>query len=90
MTSDKIYEKLQVELDNKVRRNELLAEHTTFKIGGPAEFYYEAEDTDSIVKAVKLACKLKMDVFMLGGGSNLLISDEGLSGLVIKTKNSHL
>ncbi|NQV13165.1 MAG: UDP-N-acetylmuramate dehydrogenase [Parcubacteria group bacterium] len=90
MTSDKIYEKLQMELDNKVRRNEPLTEHTTFKIGGPAEFYYEAENTDNIVKAVKLAYKLKIDIFMLGGGSNILVSDEGLRGLVIKTKSSHL
>ena len=87
---DKIYDKLQKELDNKVLRNEPLAEHTTFKIGGPARFYYEAENTDSIVKAVKLAHKLHIKVFLLGGGSNLLISDEGFKGLVIKVKNTHL
>ncbi|MBU1178472.1 UDP-N-acetylmuramate dehydrogenase [Patescibacteria group bacterium] len=90
MTSDRNYEKFQAELDNKVLRNESIAEHTTFKIGGPAQFYYEAEDTDSIVRAVKLAHKLRVDIFMLGGGSNLLMSDDGFAGLVIKTKNSHL
>ena len=85
-----MYEKLQAELDNKVLRNEPLADHTTFKIGGPAQFYYEAEDTGSVVKAAKLAYKLNLDVFILGGGSNLLVSDDGFAGLVIKTKNTRL
>ncbi|MEA3272842.1 MAG: UDP-N-acetylmuramate dehydrogenase [Patescibacteria group bacterium] len=60
--------------------NELLSKHTTFKIGGPAKYFIEAKSADDIVDAVKFSKKF----FILGGGSNLLVSDKGFDGLVIK------
>jgi UDP-N-acetylmuramate dehydrogenase len=68
----------------KVKANVLLASYTTFKIGGPADLFYEAKTSEEIIKAVKLAKRLKIPYFILGEGSNLLVSDQGFKGLVIK------
>ena len=81
-----IYKHLKKELGNKVRKNEVLANHTTFKIGGPAQYFYVAEKVDDLVKSLALAKKLGVDYYLLGGGSNLLVSDQGFAGLVIHSK----
>ncbi len=79
--------KLQLKIQN-FQRNILLASYTTFKIGGPAKYFYEAKDAEDIIKAVKMACQLNIPYFILGGGSNLLVSDKGFEGLVIKVQSS--
>ncbi len=71
------------------KKNILLKNHTTFKIGGPAEYFLTASDQKDLGKAIKVAKRLKLPVFVLGGGSNLLVSDQGFKGLVIKLKNSN-
>lgn len=72
-----------------VKADVLLAGHTTFKIGGPADLFYEANTTDKIIQAVKLARRLKIPYFILGEGSNLLVSDQGFKGLVIKIRSAN-
>ena len=84
------YLKLKEDLGERLKENELMAVHTTFKIGGPARFYFEAQDTGEIVLAVNLCQKLELPYFILGGGSNLLVSDQGFSGLVIKNKTKKI
>ncbi|MGB9911172.1 MAG: UDP-N-acetylmuramate dehydrogenase [Microgenomates group bacterium] len=74
----------------RVKEKEPLSLHTTFKIGGPADLFYEAKTEEEIIKAVLIAKKLKIPYFILGGGSNLLVADEGFRGLVIKIANSQL
>lgn len=69
---------------SRVRQNEPMSAHTTFKIGGPAEYYIDVDKTDDIVKAVQLAQKLSMSFFIFGGGSNIVVSDNGIKGLVVK------
>ncbi len=66
-----------------IRENVLLAPYTTFHIGGPARYFVEAESDADIVEAVKFAHTNTLPIFILGGGSNLLISDRGYDGLVI-------
>ena len=61
-----------------------LAKYTTFKIGGPADLFYEARNMDELKNAVKEARGIKIPYMILGGGSNILISDNGFKGLVIK------
>lgn len=61
-----------------------LAPFTTFKIGGPAEFFYEARTIEEFVEAVTKARELEVPITILGGGSNVLIGDKGIRGLVIK------
>lgn len=74
----------------KLEENVLLSQHTTFKIGGPARYFFIAKGTEDLVKAVKLARDKEIPFFILGGGSNLLVSDQGFNGLVIKTNNQEL
>lgn len=128
--------------DDRVKENELMSKHTTFRIGGPAEFFFEAESVDDLIRAVtfcredkflkkdediteedlkrlatlekqkamtasnpkggaqyasgrssfgsrfgkKKEPKYQLPFFILGGGSNILVSDQGIKGLVIKVK----
>jgi UDP-N-acetylmuramate dehydrogenase len=80
---NEIFEILKKELLG-IKKNVSLAHYTTFKIGGPADYFLIVKKKKDLIKAITIAKKLKLPVFVLGGGSNLLISDEGFSGLVIK------
>ena len=71
---------------DRVKLNEPLANHTTFKIGGPADLFYEAKNEEELIKAVSVARKIGISFFILGNGSKLLIGDKGFQGLVIKNK----
>lgn len=75
-----------------VKENVPLKKYTTFKIGGKAKYFFEAKTNQELVEALKAAKKMKMPFFILGEGSNVLVSDKGFSGLVIKlqTKNYKL
>lgn len=64
--------------------NESLSRHTTFKIGGPAKYFCMVKSAEEIINAMSFAKKKKIPIFVLGGGSNILFSDRGFSGLVIK------
>lgn len=72
------------ENDMNFKENVLLAPFTTFKIGGPAEFFYEAGTIAQLVESVTKARELGLNVTILGGGTNVLIGDKGIRGLVIK------
>jgi UDP-N-acetylmuramate dehydrogenase len=61
-----------------------LASQTTFKIGGSARFFAEVHDESEIVEAIEWAKQQGVPYAILGGGSNMLVSDEGYDGLVIK------
>ncbi|MDE2038203.1 MAG: UDP-N-acetylmuramate dehydrogenase [Patescibacteria group bacterium] len=67
-----------------IQENIPLAEHTTFKIGGPARLFCSVTDERELEEAAALARERGMKAFILGGGSNVLVSDEGFPGLVIK------
>lgn len=81
------YQKLIQELGSlRVKKNEPLSRHTTFKIGGPADLFFEAYNKKDLIKALKTSRELKIPFFVLGRGSNILVSDQGFSGLVIRNK----
>jgi len=67
-----------------VEKNVLLKNFTTYKIGGPAKYFFVAKTKENLVKALESAKKFKLPVFILGGGSNVLIFEKGFKGLVIK------
>lgn len=73
-----------------VRLNEPLRKHTTFRIGGPADLFFVAKKREELKKAVNSARKFSLPFFILGGGSNLLVSDKGFRGLVIKNQTSKI
>lgn len=83
--TDKIFEKLKKELP-EIQKKILLKDYTTFKIGGPAKYFFVAKTKEDLFSALKTAKKLKIPFFILAGGSNLLVSDRGFNGLVIKIK----
>lgn len=66
------------------RRNEPLAGKTTFSVGGPAEFYVEALDEPILRETLAWAKQRNLNVSVLGGGSNVLVSDGGVAGLVLR------
>jgi UDP-N-acetylmuramate dehydrogenase len=74
-------------IEGKIKKNIVLAPLTTFRIGGPAKYFVEVATKEDLVEAVEWARKEKEPIYYLGGGSNLLIADEGLPGLVIKFAN---
>jgi UDP-N-acetylenolpyruvoylglucosamine reductase len=77
-------EELKQRFGAQFKENEPLAKHVNMKIGGPAKFFVEAKSVQDVADAVKLAKDNGLKFFVLGGGSNTLVADEGFSGLVIK------
>jgi UDP-N-acetylmuramate dehydrogenase len=66
-----------------VKRDEHLKPYTTFKIGGPARFFAAASTPEEYCQALEFARRHGLRIFVLGGGSNILVSDRGFDGLVI-------
>jgi len=67
-----------------VKENEPMANHTTIKIGGPAELFVEPSSVENLETTMNLIRKYKVQWIAIGRGSNLLVSDRGISGVVIK------
>lgn len=79
---DEIYHKLKEFGDVKI--NESLAKHTTFKIGGPGRLFINVTKTDKLISLFNYLSAEGLDYFVVAGGSNLLMSDEGFDGVVVK------
>jgi len=69
--------------DDELLENEPMKKHTTFRIGGPARYFVKPKTINQITNIIKLCNEHKVDYFILGNGSNLLVSDEGYHGVVI-------
>jgi UDP-N-acetylmuramate dehydrogenase len=74
----------------RARRNVPLAPYTTFRVGGPSDWFLETRTSDEIVCALQIAHHSGVPVTMLGGGSNVLISDDGVRGLVIRPRGGDI
>jgi UDP-N-acetylmuramate dehydrogenase len=70
----------------KIQENIPLAQYTTFKIGGKARYFCVIGDAGDLRQARSFAEKKNVPIFILGGGSNILVSDEGFPGLVVKNE----
>lgn len=81
---------LSANFGDRPRCHEPLAGHTTLRLGGPADVWLAVEKVTELVTAVTLAREYNIPVFILGGGANLLISDEGIRGLVIENRASRV
>ncbi len=75
---------------DQLRQDVKLAPFTTFKIGGPADLFYEARTAEELAGAVLAARELGLKHFLLGKGANILVGDRGFRGLVIRNVSSHL
>lgn len=67
-----------------IEHNVPLAQFTTFKIGGPAQYFLRAKSVAEVLQALRVANEHNVPVFVLGGGSDILVHDKGFQGLVIK------
>lgn len=79
-----VEERLRRTLGDALLTQEPLKHHTTFRIGGPADYFVTARTPDGLVAALRAAHECDLPLFLLGGGSNLLVSDEGIRGIVVK------
>lgn len=75
--------------DTYFTRNEPLAKKTTLRVGGSARYYAEPASKEDLVSLLKAASALDIPVFLLGRGSNVIVSDSGFSGLVIRLNHPH-
>jgi len=79
-----------LELLPGVKENIFLSNYTTYKIGGSARYFFIAKTKEDLIKATKVGKKNKLPIFIFGGGSNILVSEKGFKGLVIKLDNSDI
>ena len=71
-------------LDKKnILLKEIMSKHTTFRLGGPAKYFIKPKTIEEIVKIINLCKKYNIQYFILGNGSNLLVSDDGYDGVII-------
>ncbi|MFH1866754.1 MAG: UDP-N-acetylmuramate dehydrogenase [Patescibacteria group bacterium] len=83
----KVSNELEKNLGSSLKLSEPMAAYTNFKIGGPAKYLLEAKTSDELAKAVQVAHELNLPLQILGNGCNVLVSDQGFSGLVVIAKN---
>jgi UDP-N-acetylmuramate dehydrogenase len=76
-------------LKNRIQEKESLKKHTTFRIGGPAQFYGRPQNIEELAMLLKAAKKYKMVLRVIGAGSNILVSDQGLVGLTVRLDQSY-
>lgn len=77
-------------IENRIKKNISLASFTTFKIGGFAEYFFEVEKREDLGEIVTWAKEKDVRVSFVGGGSNILVNDEGVLGLVVKINNKEI
>lgn len=70
--------------DENVFENEPMSMHTTFRIGGPARYFAIVNSEEDLIKTIKLVREENQEYFVLGNGSNILVSDKGFDGVVLQ------
>lgn len=90
MTESASVAALQHALGDRLQRDVPLAPYTTFQIGGPADFFFEAHSADDLARALGAARQHDVPFFLLGLGANILVGDLGFRGLVIRNAARHV
>ena len=82
---DSIYKKLTTIIEeSKIKTNEDMSKHTSFKAGGTAKFYIKAKTVEDVINTVKISKENNIPIVVLGNGSNILFKDEEFNGVVLK------
>ena len=85
MENKQILEKLEeIVSKDRIKQNEPMKKHTTFKIGGPADFFIKPNTIEELKSIIKFAKEQNILITVVGNGSNLLVTDKGIRGIVIK------
>lgn len=72
----------------RIMLSEMMSSHTTFRIGGPADYFFQPNDKDDALEIIRYLQKNGFPFFTLGRGSNLLVSDEGYRGAVVDIESA--
>src|SRR5579884_4169583 len=83
-----VSEALRARFGDRLRTDESLATHTSFRIGGPADLFVSAKSRDDVADAVEIARAAGVPWLVLGRGSNVLIDDRGVRGLVVRNDSA--
>ncbi len=67
----------------QIKKDEPMKKHTSFQIGGPADYFISPSNTDELIKLIDIINNLNLPYYILGGGNNLLVSDKGYRGIII-------
>lgn len=81
----KIIENINISMS--ILENEPMSKHTTFKVGGCADYFVSPSSISDFTNLIKKLREISVPYFILGGGSNLVVSDKGIEGVVISTSN---
>lgn len=87
---DLIQDELKDRLGDNLEFNVLMKNHTTMRVGGIADYFYVAKNIEQIVSSASLAQRFHIPFVVIGSGSNIIVSDIGFKGLVIKNESSNI
>ena len=80
-----VYEKLaEILPEERIRTDEPMKMHTTFRVGGPADYFLMPESPEEVQELVRLCKKEEVPFYVIGNGSNLLVSDQGYRGVILQ------
>jgi len=82
--SNELTQELAAKVRGEVKRNEPMARYTTFRVGGPADLFLAPLDEDDLLVMLRLLEQARVPITVLGNGSNVLVSDRGIRGAVLR------
>lgn len=89
LDKDYIYKKLIKELpDEVVKKDEPMKKHTSFKIGGPADILVIPQNIQQLIQVLKITKQNGIIPYVIGNGTNILVTDKGIRGIIIKIANN--
>ena len=77
------FDTLRTLIKGDIKEKELMSKHTYYGIGGPVDAYITPKDKEDLSKILRFAKNNSIPTYFIGSGSNLLISDDGINGLVL-------
>lgn len=83
-SADRAIERLRMDVRGRVASEEPIARYTSFRVGGPARIFVEPDDAEDLARVGKVASQHGMPTLIIGRGTNLLVSDRGFPGVVIR------
>lgn len=90
MSVKSITDEFKALFGENVLLSEPLSKHTFLKIGGPADIFVTTNNSDEFIRAINLARKLKVPITPIGDGSNVLVSDKGIRGVVVRNMSNNI
>ena len=75
---------LSILKEEQVKKDEPMKSHTTFRVGGPADYFVTPQTAEEVAKVIEACTQEKVPYYIVGNGSNLLVSDKGYEGVIIQ------